>query len=132
MKTHVIRLTKGMDLKKELIKYTKEKEIKAGIILSCVGCLTKATLRMANATIIKEFPKNYEIISLEGILSLNGVHLHIALSDEKGQSIGGHLMENSLVSYTAEVVIGELDDYEFRREFDKNTGYKELKITKLN
>ena len=36
MKIHAFRLTKGMDLKKEIEKYVVNKKIKSGVILSAV------------------------------------------------------------------------------------------------
>ena len=44
------------------------------------------------------------------------------------QTIGGHLKDNCLVNVTAEIVLAEFDEYEFFREFDESTGYKELVI----
>lgn len=128
MKTYALRLTRGQDLKKELIKFTKEKNIKAGCILTCVGQLSRATLRMAEAKVIKDFEDVYEIISLEGTLCQDNVHLHLALSDAEGKCTGGHVKDNCLIGITAEIVIGELDDIEFSREYNEDTGYKELKI----
>ena len=43
MKEHAFRLTKGQDLKVELEKYVQDNNIKAGIIVSCVGCLVNTT-----------------------------------------------------------------------------------------
>ena len=43
-------------------------------------------------------------------------------------TIGGHLKDNCLVNVTAEIVLAEFDEYEFSREFDESTGYKELVI----
>lgn len=128
MKTYAIRLTKGMDLKQELIEFTKKNNIEAGCILTCVGHLTRATLRMANAQIINDYEKEFEIVSLVGTLCQDDVHLHICLSDENGNCIGGHMKNNCIVGITAEIIIGELEDYKFTREFDKNTGYEELTI----
>lgn len=129
MKTFAIRLRPKQDLKEELIRFTKEKNISAGIVLTCVGSLRRATLRMADETITKDFEKRFEIVSLVGTLSPNGVHLHIALSDETGSTIGGHVKEGCLIYVTAEMVIGELEDVAFSRELDKETGFKELKIS---
>lgn len=128
MKTYAIRFLPDQDLKKELAKFVKKNKIKAGFIITCVGSLGAATLRMAGAKIIKNFNYKCEILSLVGTLSPDGMHLHISLSDEQGKVVGGHLKEGCLVNVTAEVVIGELEDVQFSRKFDENTGYKELKI----
>jgi predicted DNA-binding protein with PD1-like motif len=42
--------------------------------------------------------------------------------------IGGHLCADSLVRTTAELVIGLLPEWRFRRELDPATGYAELRI----
>ncbi len=50
MKTYAFRLRKGQDIKKENKQFVKDNKIQAGIILSAVGCVDKAVLRMAGAT----------------------------------------------------------------------------------
>ncbi len=130
MKIFVLRLRLGQDLKKELVRFTKENNIQSGFIITCVGSLSRATLRMANENLVKNFEKKFEITSLVGTLSQDGVHLHISLSDETGIVIGGHVKEGCLIYSTAEIVIGELEDRKFLRKLDKETGFKELFITK--
>ena len=63
---------------------------------------------------------------------MDGCHIHISLSDVDLNVIGGHLKDGCLVNVTAEIVLGEFEDYEFGREFDESTGYKELTIKKLD
>ncbi len=128
MKTFALRLHPGQDLKDELIKFTEKNNIQAGFILTCVGSLNKATIRMVKK--IKDFEEKFEIVSLVGTLSQDGVHLHISLSDKDGNTIGGHLKKGCSIYTTAEIVIGELDDAKFSREFDKQTEFKELIISK--
>jgi predicted DNA-binding protein with PD1-like motif len=41
---------------------------------------------------------------------------------------GGHLMEDSIIRTTAEIVLGVLPDGVFLRDIDPVTGYKELQI----
>jgi len=128
MKTFALRLKPGQDLKEELVKFTRESHIQAGCILTCVGSLKRASLRMADENVTKELEKKFEITSLVGTLSLDGVHLHITLTDETGSAIGGHLKENCLIYSTAEIVIGELENVTFSRQPDAETGFKELNI----
>lgn len=47
LRVHAIRLRPNQDLNQELEKYVKEHDIKAAFIMTCVGSLTRATLRMA-------------------------------------------------------------------------------------
>ena len=87
-----------------------------------------ALLRLAGkkeATVIRG---DLEILSLCGTLSRGGAHLHIAVANSTGSVIGGHLCPGSLVRTTAELVIGLLPEWWFRRELDPATGYAELEI----
>lgn len=128
MKIHVFRLYPGEDLKLEIDKFSQDRKINAAAIISCVGALTKVTLRMAGAKELITYKKHFEIVSLVGTLENGYSHLHISLSDDKGKVIGGHLKTPSIVGVTAEIVIGEINNLVFKREFDKITGYKELVV----
>lgn len=132
MKTHVFRLRPGQNFREEIDKYVSEHNIRAGIILTCVGNLTKGVLRMANAKIIKTYEGSFEIVSVVGTVEAGNSHIHVCLSDEDGKTFGGHLKDGSVVGVTAEVAIGEIEKLEFSREFDKDTGYKELIIKNKN
>jgi predicted DNA-binding protein with PD1-like motif len=72
-----------------------------------------------------------EIASCMGNIALdeNGetvVHAHIVVSDEKCEAFGGHLMEDSSVAPTAELVIIEAVGIELRKVFDEKTKLKLL------
>ena len=127
MKTFAIRLMPGQDLKAELKKFVKDNNLQAGFILSCVGSLKHAKLRMADES-IKEFSEEYEIVSLVGTLCQDGCHLHLSISDSHGNTFGGHVKDNCIVHTTAEIVIGESNRFTFSREHDEGTGFKELAI----
>ena len=129
MKTFAFRLYPKQDLKKELISFTKENNLQAGFILTCVGSLKRATLRLANENIVKNFEQKFEIVSLVGTLCQEGVHLHISISDDEGNTFGGHIQEGCIIYTTAEIVIGELEDVVFSRKPDAQTGFKELVIS---
>ena len=121
------RLKKGMDLKKEIEDYAIKNQI-SGIILCCVGCLDKLVIRLAGGVKILEKEEKYEIVSVTGTLSPDGVHIHISVSDEFGNTLGGHLKDGCIIDTTAEICIEEFDEIKFNREFDKSTGYNELVI----
>jgi predicted DNA-binding protein with PD1-like motif len=130
MKVHAFRLKPGQDLKSEIVNYVREHQIKAGVIMMCVGSLNRAVIRMANEQITKTFEQKFEIVSLVGTLSQDGCHLHISLADVEGNVIGGHLKEGCSVYSTAEVILAEFDDLIFNRIDDPETGFKELNIIK--
>lgn len=127
MTTHSFRLKPNQDLKSSIENYVIEKNIKAGVILSAVGSLKKATISLADET-VKNFEGPFEIVSLIGTLSPDGCHLHISISDKNGVVLGGHLKENCTIHTTAEIVLAEISDKVFKREYDENTGFKELVI----
>jgi uncharacterized protein len=127
-----LRLRPGQDLKKEIMAFAKANDIKAGYIITCVGSLKKATLRLANQPEATVWNDKFEIVSLVGTLSSeSGAHLHASISDGTGKTIGGHLMDDNLVYTTAEIVIGEVLDLKFSRQLDSITTYKELFIEKI-
>ena len=128
MKTYAVRLLPNQDLKTSLENYARENQISAGVVLTCVGSLNCATLRMANENVPKTFEGKFEIVSLVGTFSADGCHLHIALSDKDGNMIGGHLKEGCMIFTTAEVVIGEIENLIFARTMDEGTGFKELVV----
>lgn len=128
MKIYAFRLTEGSDLKQEIIKFGKEKNIQAGFIITCVASLKRATLRMADERIIKDFEEKFEVVSLVGTICQKDVHLHICLSDKDGKCVGGHVKDGCIVATTAEIIIGESKDHVFSREFDEKTGFDELVV----
>lgn len=130
MKTHAFRLTKGQDLKKEIVKYCKEKEIKAGYVACCVGCVDELNIRLAGGVSFLHNKDDYEIVSMTGTLSKDGVHIHASFSDVTGKTIGGHLSDGCIVNTTAEIILVECEEYCFKREYDESTGYKEIVMSK--
>lgn len=70
----------------------------------------------------------FELLSLVGTLSPDGVHLHASLGDEEGAVCGGHLVR-ATIHTTAEIVIGVAMSLTFSREMDPGTGFKELVVS---
>jgi uncharacterized protein len=128
MITYAIRLRPGQDLYEELQRFAAIKGLQAAFLLTCVGSLTHAVLRLANQPGPTCYSGHFEIVSLVGTLSTDGPHLHISISDETGRTTGGHLLPGSRIYTTAEIVIGELEDMRFTRPLDPETGYDELVV----
>ena len=129
MKVVPLRLQPGADLRLALEAWMGLQQEQAGCVISAVGSLSVAQLRFAGATEATVIRGDLEILSLAGTLSPDGAHLHLAVADSRGAVIGGHLCAGSLVRTTAELVIGLLPEWRFRRELDPATGYAELAIT---
>lgn len=129
MRTHAFRLHRGDDLRMAIEQYACEHNIRAAVILSCVGCVYKARLRDASGVNIRSLDGHYEIVSATGTVSRDRTHIHISLAGEDLVVIGGHLAEGCIVNTTAEIVLLEMNDVTFSGEFDPQTGYTELCIT---
>ena len=123
---HCIRLKRGEDLLDSIKEICTKKNIKAGIVLSAVGCISSGKVRDASGVRIREIADRCEIVSLNGTVSAQRCHLHIALSKEDLSTIGGHLCTGCIINTTCELVIGELPDITYGAEDDVETGYREL------
>ena len=128
MKVIPLRLGPGEDLRLALEVWMGRQAEQAGCLLSGIGSLSVAHLRLAGQQQPSRLSGDLEILSLAGTLARDGAHLHIAVADSRGQVIGGHLAHGSLVRTTAELVVGLLPDWTFRREHDAATGWRELVI----
>ncbi len=105
MKVAPLRLQPGDDLRRALEAWMSQQPEQAGFVISAVGSLSVAQLRLAGASEATAIRGELEILSLAGTLSPDGTHLHIAVADSLGAVIGGHLCAGSLVRSTAELVI---------------------------
>ena len=123
---HSVRLHRGDDLLLSVKEIARQKNIRAGVVLSAVGCILKGRLRDASGVTIREIDGHYEIVSLNGTVSERRCHLHIALSGEDLTAIGGHLCPGCIINTTCELVIADLPDVLFDVEEDPETGYDEL------
>jgi len=136
-----VRLQPGQDLKSGLMDVVRNAGFNAAAVVTCVGSLTSATLRLASATAenrdqLLKVHGQTEIVSLVGTFgrSANGqvaCHLHACLADAEGKTVGGHVVSDCFVFTTAEIVLVELSDLAFKREFDPRTGFEELNISRV-
>ena len=126
MKTICKRLRRGEDLLCAIQGIAEQENIAAGVVLSAVGCVSKARVRDASGVNLRDIFEHCEIVSLNGTVSAKRCHLHIALSKEDLSTVGGHLVEGCIINTTCELVVGVLDGWEIDKEFDPETGYHEL------
>jgi predicted DNA-binding protein with PD1-like motif len=118
MQNYTFRLSPEQDLFDSLQAFVMKKHIQAGCILSGVGSLRYATLRLADR----------EIVSITGTLSVHGSHLHMSISDGEGRTIGGHFESGCKIYTTAEIVIAVFNDVVYKRELAEDSGYEELTV----
>jgi uncharacterized protein len=131
METIALRLHPGADVRQALEALAKKEEMTAGVVLGAVGSLSKTCLRFAGNDNSTELIGKHEILTLSGMLSQEGVHLHMSIGNSQGKCIGGHVAYGCEVYTTLELVIGLLPNTVFQRVLDENTGFKELSITSI-
>ena len=131
MIAHTFRLKPGQDFMEEITTWAKEQKIKAAAIVSVVGSFKKVNLRYANQPKGTAQEGHFEIVSLVGTFNESSSHLHASVSNEKGETFGGHLLVGNVVYTTAEVVVTELPEMVFNREKDvEGSGWDELVVKK--
>ena len=126
MIVHCLRLHRGDDLMLSIRKVCQEKNIKAGVVLSAVGCISEGRVRDASGVNIRRITEDCEIVSLNGTVSAQRCHLHIALSKEDLSTIGGHLCPGCIINTTCELVIAQIPGVCYGVEEDAQTGYDEI------
>lgn len=128
MQNYTFRLKPGEDLFDSVQAFAMEQHVEAGCILSGVGSLRHATLRLADREYNSEYQGPFEIVSITGTVSIHGSHLHISISDQDGKTIGGHFESGCRIYTTAEIVIAVFRDVVYKREFAADSGYEELTV----
>lgn len=131
MKTVCRRLHRGDDLLLSIRTLCEREKIDAAVVLSAVGCVSRAVLRDAGGVNLRSVDEPCEIVSLNGTASRTRCHLHLALSREDLSTIGGHMMPGCIINTTCELVLGVLEHMRFDVEQDAQTGYDELIFTEL-
>ncbi|QKG54770.1 DNA-binding protein [Hymenobacter sp. BRD67] len=131
LKAYALRLKPGADLRQQLTAFVAAHHLEAVAVLTCVGSLAEVSLRLANQENATHYRGHFEIVSLVGTLSAAaGGHLHLAVADSTGRTLGGHLLDGCRIYTTAEIVLGALPELQFGRETDPTFGYKELVVKK--
>lgn len=132
MKTLVFRVLPNQDLKQEINSHCRNANITSGCILSAVGSVSQAVVRIADGESIQTKQADMEIVSLTGTISRDGDHLHLLCIDKDHQPFGGHLKEGTLIHTTCEIVIADFcDEWTLHRSFDMQTGYDELSVSQI-
>lgn len=132
MKTFPIRLNPGQDLRAALEAAVLAQNCRAAFVLSGIGSLSTASIRLAGADQPTRLTGDMEILTLSGTVAADGSktssHMHMAISNATGQVLGGHVAPGCIVLTTAEVLLALLPDWQFTREPDAQTGYDELVV----
>lgn len=123
-----LRLLPGEDLIAGLRQAQRRSGAAAMAVVTCVGSLTSVLIRHANRPEGTRYRGHFEITSLTGTIDAQGEHLHLTIADGEGRAFGGHLLPDSEVYTTAEIVTLHLPGMIFTREPCGLSGYDELVI----
>jgi len=133
------RIFPGVDLIEGIRDLCEKCSIKYGVINSIIGSLRKGgviyAIDDANSPLgIKYSDPTYfegplELLCCQGIVGRDEkgqfqIHLHGLMSDKQLKILGGHFIpDENIVLATAEVSILAVEDVEFVRKFDEETGF---------
>jgi predicted DNA-binding protein with PD1-like motif/glutaredoxin len=81
----------------------------SGFVLGVVGNLSQAAFQCPGQSGPTILEGDLEIITLQGTVSPQGVHLHLSFSDGSCQVWGGHLEPGTLVQKGADLLVGLLE-----------------------
>jgi predicted DNA-binding protein with PD1-like motif len=127
-----LRLHPGQDLRQALEAAVRGQGCQAAFVVSGIGSLMNARIRLADAPDAMLLEGPTEILGLSGTVGEtqghSHSHLHMAVSTASGQVVGGHVAPGCMVRTTAEVLLALLPEWRFSRETDATTGYAELVI----
>lgn len=123
----------------ELLTRAKHYKLRAASIVSAVGSVLHCSLRFANNSFLTPIDGPLEIVSLSGTIDEHQQpHIHIALSDGNGRTVGGHLpslserqspsLHNCPIFTTLELVLAEHNNVAYVRKVDPETTFDELTI----
>ena len=107
MQVRAVHLDAGADIRRSLEALAQQHSAQ-GFVLSVVGNMRQAAFACPGRTSPTLLSGELEIITLQGTLSPEGVHLHLSFSDGDCQVWGGHLEHGSLILKGADLLVGFL------------------------
>ena len=120
-----------MDLRREVEGALARQACTASFVVSGIGSLSAAHLRLAGAENPETLEGDLEILTLAGSIAGNGAHLHMSVADARGRVLGGHVAYGCTVRTTAEILLLLLPEWSFSREPDAATGFAELAVHQI-
>lgn len=103
-----LHLEAGRDIRRSLERLAVELNA-SGFVLGVVGNLSQAAFQCPGQSGPTILEGDLEIITLQGTISPQGVHLHLSFSDGSCQVWGGHLEPGTLVQKGADLLVGLLE-----------------------
>lgn len=100
MLTIPLRLHPGDDVRAAVVAALLASGHQAAFVLQGIGSLTLAQLRYAGQPDLTELRGDLEILTLAGSVAPDGAHLHMSVSDARGNVLGGHVGPGCVVRTT--------------------------------
>ena len=133
-KIGVFRLLENDDLVESIKKKAQESNIRAGAFI-LIGSIKHAVVGYYKDGEYKntKLEGPLEVASCTGNVAVDEkgetvVHAHVIVTNEKGEAFGGHLMKDSPVGATAELIIIEATGISMVRAFDEKTKLRLLRL----
>jgi len=130
-----IRMPPGTDVFAGIVDTCTKYNIKDGIIMCALGSWRKVVfcnpIDLPNGKVGYSEPRvltgNYELLNMSGMICHDTEgnifpHIHVTVSDEKGNTYGGHMQHGCEVLLTTDIVIGLFFDIDMGRRFDEELG----------
>jgi len=117
----VINLERGEKLLESISVKLMELDVKNAVMLSCIGSLQKAVWHVVSCCDLHPvdkiitMEKSIELSSMQGVVLDGQPHFHMIMSDLE-QTYTGHLEEDCIVLYLAEITLMEIKDLDIYRK----------------
>jgi len=125
-KVHVLRIDRGEYLLENIENFIENKNINNAVVMSAIGTVDNCVMHMVMTTtlppvdnFVKWENKPLEIASINGVIANGSPHLHMTVSDHE-YAYAGHLEHGCRVLYLCEIVIAEMEGFNFHRIRNKN------------
>jgi len=100
-----LHLDAGSDVHQRLSAFAAEQQ-SSGFVLSAVGNLSQAAFQCPGQAHPNLLRGDLELISLQGTVKPEGIHLHLCVSDGNCQTWAGHLEPGTLVQKGLDLLVG--------------------------
>ena len=125
-----LKLAPGSDLRNSLEELGRTQGIH-GFVLGVVGNLSRAAFQCPGQPEPTVLEGDLEVITLNGTIAPEGVHLQLSLSDGACQVWGGHLEPGTLVQKGVDLLVGVLDQTPAPAESNADAPAPRLEIAVL-
>ena len=121
----ILTFEKGEKLLEGIRNKIREMGIKNAVVISGIGTFSNAHIHRVTSFEDKpeeefiKYSQPIELSSVDGVIANYEPHLHMTFTDLE-HTYSGHLEDDTVILYLAEIVIVELKGIELKREFAGN------------